>query len=348
MRHRNSGFTLIELLVVLGLITIISSISFGAFRSVSDGNKRTTCQSNMSQIFKSVRLYSQDFDGKYPYLNPLKVNAPDPATPTDYVAEASPATPAGGIGLWALYTFRIEGDDLICSKNDVNLPLANIDLQNSIPASNGGLEVGLSGYVRSPKIFHCPADRFEKFVQYRETPGAAACVITPIKVANAQFTFEDATGQKRLNPGYLSYQFDSQNDRGVAPFPSGLEPALTYSSFRAADTAGNRVRQLSSFTTPGINGNPTAIVDRPINATTVLTWCRFHRNLDDKTDSLGQTVAGKRNFDNVLFSDGRVQSLPAVQDVNEPNGVSPEKCTGWQRVPRENAESMRDSSTCTP
>lgn len=336
MQHRKSGFTLIELLVVLAVVTIVSSITFGAFRSISDGNKRTTCQSNMAQIYKSVRLYSQDFDGEFPYLNPVKIQDPPVASPTatDYVAEAQPNTPEGGMGLWALYTSRPQTTNLICANNDVVLPLADDNTQ-----------IGLSGYVRNPNIFHCPADRFEKVVQYQNTSTATACTATPNPVITAQFSFVDATGLKRINPAYLSYQTE---DDVVA-----VGPKTTYSSFRQPEpiVAGKRVRvrQISAFQQDNGSGTPTSIIERPIQPATVITWCRFHRSLDDQTVSTGATVVGKRNFDNVLFSDGTVQSIPAEQEVsNSPGNPAPMPCTGWQRVPRNKAENMQDATTCTP
>ncbi len=337
MQNRKSGFTLIELLVVLALIAIISSITFGAFRSISDGNKRTSCQSNLSQIYKSARLYAQDFDGKYPYLNPLKNPPVANPTATDYVAEDQPATPKGGIGLWGLYTFRIAGGDTICPNNDVNLPFADDGAQ----AGLSGAQVGLSGYVRSSKIFHCPADRFEKVVQYRVNPGDAACAVTPQAVNNAQFTFvyiDNGKTLRRLNPSYLSYQ--TNDDTIITP---SAEPHMTYSSFRQSDLP-KRVRQLTAFET---NANINTTPERPTDQATVITWCRFHRSLKIDTDSNGVTVPNGRNFDNVLFSDGSVQSLPVKQTVTDTNGNTHD-CTGWQRVRREKADSMKSAVDCTP
>ena len=112
MQKHHNGFTLVELLVVLAVVAIVSSISFGAFKSISEGNKRTSCQSNLQQIYKSVRLYSQDFEGRLPYLNENgDPNMPDnsPAGPAPYLPTGIGSTPKGGIGLWSLYTFGKPG-----------------------------------------------------------------------------------------------------------------------------------------------------------------------------------------------------------------------------------------------
>lgn len=343
MRNRKAGFTLIELMVVLAIITIISSITLGAFRSVTDGNKRTSCQSNLGQIYKSVRLYSQDFDGKYPYLNPVE-NPNDVPTATiaatGYVADVDTTmgaianTPAGGIGLWSLYTFRLASNAIneeICPNNDVNLPVAD-----------EGIQTGLTGYVRSAKIFHCPADRFKKVVQYRPLAGgaSASCAATTAPVNNNQLTFKDGA-DTRFNPAYLSYQ--TNDDSLPSPAAPTVNPRMTYSSFRREETVmgvQTRIRQLTAF---DMTAGVTSVVERPTDQATVITWCRFHRSLDDD----GKSIPGKRNFDNVLFSDGSVQSLPMEQDVTGTSGAS-NKCTGWQRVRRERADKMTNASTCTP
>ncbi|PQV64924.1 prepilin-type N-terminal cleavage/methylation domain-containing protein [Abditibacterium utsteinense] len=303
-----SGFTLVEILVVLAVIAIISSISFSAFKSVTEGNKRTNCQSNLSQIYKSVRLYSQDYDGRFPYLN--AGGAPNQT-----------ATPPNGIGLWSLYTFPKPGATNNCTPDVAGFNTDyNTDLD--LPPANEDSPQQLAGYVRSAKIFHCPADKFAKDIQLR-TP-SAACITQNVPTGTLTVKQGNAV---YLNPSFLSYQ--QVDDRGTTPTD-------TYSSFRKA---GPEIRQLTPY-----SSNNT-ILDRPTRDMTVLTWCRFHRSLDAD----GKTVDGKRNFDNVLFSDGSVQSLPTIQTVSSaatPSATS--TCSGWQRVPREKAESMASTSDCTP
>lgn len=304
---RKSGFTLIEILVVLVLATILSSITFGAFRSISQGNKRTTCQSNLAQIYKSARLYAQDYNGKFPYLN--AEGAPNQA-----------ATPQGGIGLWSLYTFPKKGADN-CSTDystGLDLPLAGQD----------GTQ--LAGYVRSAKIFHCPSDRFDKSIQVRTSSTTCAPVTGP--TASLSIQQNDIT---YLNPSYLSYQ--TIDDLGPTPRDtySSFRPALSVTPFTAEK------RQLIYFTT---NSGVTSTPERPADDKTVVTWCRFHRSLDN----MGATVVGSRNFDNVLFYDGTVQSLPAQQNVQNTTAGTTGQCAGWKRVPREKADSMADVTNCTP
>ena len=309
-----SGFTLIEILVVLAVIAIVSSISFGAFRSVNEGNKRTSCQANLSQIYKSVRLYAQDYDGRFPYLN-------------EGGAPAQASTPRGGIGLWGLYTFPKTGQFTttgLPSYTSSNCSPSSVDLPPIIENENDLVQItALTGYVRSNKIFHCPADRFSNSVQYRNLEDSArACKATTTE--SGIFSFKQGNF-KYINPSYLSYQ-------GVDPTNPTDVDKQPYSSFRLSDIAA---RQLTPY-------KDTQVLDRPTRDMTILTWCRFHRSLDKD----GNTVSGQRNFDNVLFSDGSVQSLPADQLVKDASATG--NCSSWQRVPREKAENMKTASTCTP
>lgn len=300
---RKSGFTLIEIMVVISIAAILSGVTFGAFRSISDGNKRTTCQSNLSQIYKSARLYAQDYNGKFPYLN--AGGAPNQSE-----------TPQGGIGLWALYAYPTATSNLCTPtdftdySSDLNLPLASEDGNQ------------LAGYVRSAKIFHCPADRFNKPIRL---PASAGC--STVTVPTASLTIKEGSASY-LNPSFLSYQ--TVDDTGDSPQD-------TYSSFRISGTSN---RQLIPYAT---NAGVTSTPERPTDDKTVVTWCRNHRSLRNT----GTTVTGNRNYDNVLFYDGTVQNLPAQQPVRDSAGTTGQ-CSGWKRVPREKADSMTTVSTCRP
>lgn len=121
---------------------------------------------------------------------------------------------------------------------------------------------------------------------------------------------------------YLSYQ--------------GLDDVTadyTYRTFREDQSR----RQLRYFT----GTNPT---NRRVSDSTIITWCRYHRRLNND----GTTYAQDSNRDNVLFFDGRVQSLPVVQnviDTADANGT----CQGWQRVPLQVADSLTTpASACKP
>lgn len=117
---RRGGFTIIELLIVIGVVMALSALVLSGFSNLGANNRRQTCQSNLAQLYQSLRLYQQD-EGGFPFLN----NGDE--IPTSSLQP--------NIGLWALYAFPQDSD------------INKVDSQK------------ITGrYVRSAKIFHCPQD----------------------------------------------------------------------------------------------------------------------------------------------------------------------------------------------
>jgi len=63
---RTKGFTLIELLVVIAIIAILAAILFPVFSQAREQARKTACMSNLKQIGMAIRMYSQDWDEKFP------------------------------------------------------------------------------------------------------------------------------------------------------------------------------------------------------------------------------------------------------------------------------------------
>lgn len=87
LSRARSAFTLIEILVVIAITALLSAIILGGFRSFNESNRRSTCTSNLAQIYRAARLYGDDF-GAFP---------------------AYDATPKSG-GLWLLWGFDDASD----------------------------------------------------------------------------------------------------------------------------------------------------------------------------------------------------------------------------------------------
>ena len=138
---RGAGFTLIEILIVMSITALVAALTLGGLNSIGASNKRTTCQTNLSQIYAASRLYQAD-EGAFPYYQPQQ---PDT---TDIIPVGSAAR---GIGLWALYAFP----DYTKSNG-----LKNVD------------DAPLGRYVRSAKVLHCPQDGGPGHTNSIDTSGA--------------------------------------------------------------------------------------------------------------------------------------------------------------------------------
>ncbi|MCM8806051.1 MAG: prepilin-type N-terminal cleavage/methylation domain-containing protein [Candidatus Omnitrophica bacterium] len=60
---KNKGFTLIELLVVIAIIAILASILFEPLLRARGMARRAACASNLKQLYLSLIMYAEDYDG---------------------------------------------------------------------------------------------------------------------------------------------------------------------------------------------------------------------------------------------------------------------------------------------
>jgi prepilin-type N-terminal cleavage/methylation domain-containing protein len=64
VRSRSGGFTLVETIVALGIVALLTAITFGAFAPAREGGRRTVCVSNLNQFGKAFTMYAHDWDGQ--------------------------------------------------------------------------------------------------------------------------------------------------------------------------------------------------------------------------------------------------------------------------------------------
>lgn len=64
---KRPAFTLVELLVVIAIIAVLTAILLPVFWTVRGKARQSACVSNLHQIGIGVQMYSQDYDGRFPY-----------------------------------------------------------------------------------------------------------------------------------------------------------------------------------------------------------------------------------------------------------------------------------------
>ncbi|MBP5531472.1 MAG: prepilin-type N-terminal cleavage/methylation domain-containing protein [Lentisphaeria bacterium] len=63
---KSRGFTLIELLVVIAIIAILAALLLPALQRARESANQSNCKGNLNQIGKALRMYANDYDGKFP------------------------------------------------------------------------------------------------------------------------------------------------------------------------------------------------------------------------------------------------------------------------------------------
>ena len=105
-RRSQHGFTLVELLVVIAVIGVLMALLLPLLGRAQEAARATKCASNISQIYKAIRIYTNHYDDLLPNLfaglpfsdHAERYRKSHFARSTDTAGNETPA------GLWLLYT----------------------------------------------------------------------------------------------------------------------------------------------------------------------------------------------------------------------------------------------------
>ncbi len=150
MRKNRSGFTLIELLVVIAIIAILAAILFPVFARAREAARKSSCQSNLNQLVKAMKMYIDDYGQQLPNskIRNQNATASDPAFCTT-LGQYPPQTitPAAATIATALYSYQKSKDVWFCPSDSLDFAPANYTGEISYyyrPAVDGSCVNGFS------------------------------------------------------------------------------------------------------------------------------------------------------------------------------------------------------------
>ena len=146
---KSRGFTLIELLVVIAIIAILAALLLPALQRARESANQSNCKGNLNQIGKALRMYANDYDGKFP-----SGPAPDSSDNGQYKVEefyntGSNADRCAGFELLRINNYLVDYAVYVCPSTSVTTGSKTQSLRWKAEGTDGKNPANLSYAYRA-------------------------------------------------------------------------------------------------------------------------------------------------------------------------------------------------------
>lgn len=169
LRTSRKGFTLIELLVVIAIIAILAAILFPVFARAREAARKSSCQSNLNQLVKGLKMYLDDYGNQMPSSDVRLgvANTTSDATYCTNIGPSFPPTTSMTVGQMtyasSLASYIKSRDVFFCPSDSVDTAAANVQTSYWL---RRGVDLGSANGFANESAFEYQASQMV-FVEYR-------------------------------------------------------------------------------------------------------------------------------------------------------------------------------------